>query len=326
MQIYPEKYNKLELSASERSFLRTVERALAEEDMAYYILHINPRKIDAGGGKPELFNLFIAPDGIMLFRFVEVDMGEVVNTTKLALSDMDIFDDVHSYIQEDNYSDYIDSEGGKSVDEQFWAACGSQRGITITFYSDGKGNYDIGKGVINDMSQSGSVAQPKMTEEVFLESIPLLYKTIAQVVNDHLKMASATYRNSCYTVFVKFEVVGGFHQATITGSFNGMNLSDDSDIASGEGCAWALVKGKHVCSVHGTTDDLKMHPHDHATASWVPVDRNKPDGVLRCKYCTITRIGGGNPEINISDICEWEIDYKEQTIKWKVDESKTNNW
>lgn len=73
MQIYPEKYDKLDLSASERSFLRTVERALADENMAYYILHINPRRIDVGGGKPELFNLFIAPDGIMLFRFIDVD-------------------------------------------------------------------------------------------------------------------------------------------------------------------------------------------------------------------------------------------------------------
>lgn len=73
MQIYPEKYDKLELSAPERSFLRTIERAFADEDMSYYILHINPRKLDAGGGKPELFNLLISPNGIMLFRFIDID-------------------------------------------------------------------------------------------------------------------------------------------------------------------------------------------------------------------------------------------------------------
>lgn len=72
MQVYPEKYEQLELSVDEKSFLRTIERAFSEEEMAYYVLHINPRKKDVGEGNPELFNLLLINKGILLFRFIEV--------------------------------------------------------------------------------------------------------------------------------------------------------------------------------------------------------------------------------------------------------------
>lgn len=72
MQVYPEKSEQLELSVDEKSFLRTVERAFSDEEMAYYVLHINPRKKDVGEGKPELFNLLLVNKGILLFRFIEV--------------------------------------------------------------------------------------------------------------------------------------------------------------------------------------------------------------------------------------------------------------
>lgn len=72
LQVYPEKYDQLDLSVGEKSFLRTVERAFSDEEMAYYVLQINPRKKDVGGGKPELFNLLLVNKGILLFRFLEI--------------------------------------------------------------------------------------------------------------------------------------------------------------------------------------------------------------------------------------------------------------
>ena len=72
LQVYPEKSEQLELSVDEKSFLRTVERAFSNEEMAYYVLHINPRKKDIGEGKPELFNLLLVNKGLLLFRFIEV--------------------------------------------------------------------------------------------------------------------------------------------------------------------------------------------------------------------------------------------------------------
>ena len=60
MQIYPEKNDQLGLTSEEKSFLRTVERAFSEEELAYYVLHINPRrKMDEEGNNAELFNLLI---------------------------------------------------------------------------------------------------------------------------------------------------------------------------------------------------------------------------------------------------------------------------
>ncbi|MCL2301507.1 MAG: AAA family ATPase [Firmicutes bacterium] len=72
LQIYPEKYDQLDLTVDEKSFLRTVERAFSGEEMAYYVLHINPRRKDAGAGKPELFHLLIVKEGILLLRFLDV--------------------------------------------------------------------------------------------------------------------------------------------------------------------------------------------------------------------------------------------------------------
>lgn len=83
IQVYPEKYEQLELSVDEKSFFRTIERAFSDEDMAYYVLHINPRKKDAGEGKPELFNLLLVKKGILLFRFIEAPDFAVQNTIKV---------------------------------------------------------------------------------------------------------------------------------------------------------------------------------------------------------------------------------------------------
>ena len=73
MEIYPEKYDQLELTSNERSFLRTVGRAFDEDELGYYVLHINPRKIGLEGGKPELFNLLICKEGLLLLRFFNID-------------------------------------------------------------------------------------------------------------------------------------------------------------------------------------------------------------------------------------------------------------
>ena len=85
MQIYPEKYDKLELSTSERSFLRTMERLFPGDQLAYYVLQINPRKRDAGKGQAELFNMLVVPEGILLLRFFDSDIPLVTTTTIKAM-------------------------------------------------------------------------------------------------------------------------------------------------------------------------------------------------------------------------------------------------
>ncbi|MFT9055621.1 MAG: hypothetical protein ABF449_03200 [Ethanoligenens sp.] len=106
MQVYPEKNEQLELSVDEKSFLRTVERAFFNEEMAYYVLHINPRKKDVGEGKPELFNLLLVNKGILLFRFIEVP-DLVAQMTITALGNPAVYEmlrsDIAKRLEESRY-------------------------------------------------------------------------------------------------------------------------------------------------------------------------------------------------------------------------------
>ncbi len=107
MQIYPEKYDKLELSTSERSFLRTMERAFPGDQLSYFVLQINPRKRDAGNGQAELFNMLVVPRGIILLRFFETDIPLVATTTIKAMANPMVFsvleNDIKSKLEESKY-------------------------------------------------------------------------------------------------------------------------------------------------------------------------------------------------------------------------------
>ncbi len=113
MQIYPEKYDKLELSTSERSFLRTMERSFPGDQLAYYVLQINPRKRDAGKGQAELFSMLVVPEGILLLRFFDTDIPLVTTTTIKALGSPVVFrvleNDIKTKLEE---SKYLVSESG----------------------------------------------------------------------------------------------------------------------------------------------------------------------------------------------------------------------
>lgn len=113
MQILPEKYDKLELSLSERSFLRTIDRAFPKQDMAYYVLHINPRRKDIGQGKPELFNMLVIEKGILLFRFLDIDNNDIalatINTFSKYFVYQTLFNDICERLEESKY--LIDDSG-----------------------------------------------------------------------------------------------------------------------------------------------------------------------------------------------------------------------
>jgi hypothetical protein len=115
LQLYPEKYDQLELSADEKSFLRTLERAFTNEDMAYYVLHINPRRKDAGDGKQaELFNLLLTNKGILLFRFIDVPNEIVAKRYIIALSNPVVYNMlVNDIIKRLEESRYLTNNDGK---------------------------------------------------------------------------------------------------------------------------------------------------------------------------------------------------------------------
>ena len=108
MQVYPEKYDQLELSVDEKSFLRTVERAFSGEEMAYFVLHINPRRKDTGDGKqPELFNLLLIDKGIILFRFLDAPNEVIAQSTIQALGNPVVYNlivsDIVKRLEESRY-------------------------------------------------------------------------------------------------------------------------------------------------------------------------------------------------------------------------------
>lgn len=108
MQIYPEKNDQLGLTSEEKSFLRTVERAFSEEELAYYVLHINPRrKMDEEGNNAELFNLLIVSKGIILFRFLPCQVPEIARVFIQTLSNPVVFgaldNDIKARLEESRY-------------------------------------------------------------------------------------------------------------------------------------------------------------------------------------------------------------------------------
>lgn len=100
MEIYPEKHEQLELTSNERSFLRTISRAFDEYENSYYVLHINPRRIDLGGGKPELFNLLVFDMGLLLFRFIEVEDVSIAKLTIESMAQKIVFNKIDNDIYE----------------------------------------------------------------------------------------------------------------------------------------------------------------------------------------------------------------------------------
>lgn len=92
MQVYPEKHDKLELLSCERSFIRTLERAYSDREFGYFVLHINPRKHEAGkNGAPELFDMLLCDEGILLFRFYETDNASVAQSIIHVISNQIVF-------------------------------------------------------------------------------------------------------------------------------------------------------------------------------------------------------------------------------------------
>ena len=113
MHVYPEKNEQLGLLPEERAFLRVVERAFWEEELAYYVPHINPRKKELLEGKPELFHLFLFESGIVLFRFLGIPAAVVPKALDILCSKPEFYDvvrvDLQKRLEESCY--LTDAEG-----------------------------------------------------------------------------------------------------------------------------------------------------------------------------------------------------------------------
>lgn len=203
----------------------------------------------------------------------ESAMDEVCNAIQLAMADSTTFDEVFSYSITNNYVTYTDSSGsyGQTIaDEEFWAPDGNGHAVTITWNPDDNGTYNIAKGIVNDMTYgNGSVGQTRVSDSVkqcYLDEMGTqqkLYTSLKQNIGETLTEKSASYKNSSYTVFVRFNLVDNVYKPTIYGSFNGTNLSPDSEAAIGSGTEDYTPEGEaNVTKPQGGTQQAQYNNSD----------------------------------------------------------------
>jgi len=185
-------------------------------------------------------------------------MDEVINAVQLALTDADICDEMLRYSIDNNYLTYTDSSGiyGQTyTDIEFWAPDGSGRATTITF-NPTKGflsnKYVVAEGIVNDMTYgNGSTAgEPRAmlgsqiaNNQCYLKNASAkddsttayLYNKIRQSIGNDINIISATYKNSSYTVFIKWNSTDNTIIPDVYGSFNGTNLHDEANASLGSG-------------------------------------------------------------------------------------------
>ena len=223
-------------------------------------------------------------------------MDEVVNAVQLAMADQDCYDEMIKYSCDNNFITYTDSSGNYGqviADGEYWAPDGLGRATTITFNpeKDSEGNtiYKLSNAIVNDMTYgNGSVAENRVMQgnqidnnQCYLKNASLngsqtgyLYNRIRQSIGDDVITTSATYANSSFTIFIRFNQKDGVTVADVNGSFNGTNLTADAPASKGS----------------GTNTSIK----DPNTGSMKPGNPSNPQGgTTNTNYSSSALQGGG---------------------------------
>lgn len=183
----------------------------------------------------------------------ESAMNELVEAFQRALIESEVLDESLCYEIGNNFITYTDSSGiygAQTVDEEFWAPDGAGRATTITFNPTDNGTYIFADAFVNEMTYgNGSMVTPTrmMDERGSADPIQcrfsemqangknLLYTKVQATMGNSIKLNSATYRQSSYTVFIRYVIVGGAVQAEVHGMFNGTNLTPECPASVGSG-------------------------------------------------------------------------------------------
>ena len=180
-------------------------------------------------------------------------LNEVTNSMQLALADADIYDELVNFAVEDNYSCYCDgdsttntnanrtitkspnlwlfNDNARLLDETVYKPAGKMRGVTVTFKPNGKSEYILKDGIVNqignDSTKKGSGAGKTLADANFER----LYNRVRSTVGDTIKVNSQTYKNSDYTIFISMGTTGGSQAdkqdaIQVYGQYNGTNLPE----------------------------------------------------------------------------------------------------
>ena len=186
-------------------------------------------------------------------------MDELSNSITLAIADQEIYDELLVIVDNENFSCYADGDSSTNtdankvvtkspslwlyndncrlLDETPYKPAGKMRGVTITFRPNGKSEYILKDGIVNQIGATSTKKGPnalagKQLVETDFEG---LYNNIRSTIGDTIKVSSQTYRNSDYTIFISMGTTGG-NQADkqdaiqVYGQYNGTNLSEVVDV------------------------------------------------------------------------------------------------
>lgn len=169
------------------------------------------------------------------------------------------------------------SDEARVADETVFQPNGTMRGVTITFAptknGGAKSKFILAQGHVNRMdAKTGSeinttivsaTAPAEKANTNYSGSYPgndiqiqsakdpsssytYMYNQLRSVIGDTVELKSQTYRNSCYTVFIKMGTTGGKQASAqdaiqVYGQWNGTNLMND-----GKGQNTALTGGRTI--------------------------------------------------------------------------------
>ena len=186
-------------------------------------------------------------------------MSEVVNSARLTLGELTIYDEMLPFVVADNFSCYADGntetnidankiitkqpdhwiyeDAARKLDETPYKPDGKMRGLTITIKPSESGLYTLKDGVVNQMgdesTKKGNLAGIKMSDP----KCEGFYNRLRSSIGDTLQASSSTYKHSDYTIFIRMGTTGG-NQAEnqdaieVWGQFNGTNLPDTTGSTS----------------------------------------------------------------------------------------------
>ena len=189
-------------------------------------------------------------------------MGEVSNSVQLSLADSSVYDELLVCSEKDNYSCYADgdtatnidanktvtkspdlwlyNDNARKLDETAYKPSGKMRGVTITLRPNGKSEYILKNGIVNQIgdesTKKGDEAGKLLSETQFSN----MYNRLRSTIGDTVKVSSQTYRNSDYTIFISMGTTGG-NQADkqdaikVYGQYNGTNLPEVAAPVAGAG-------------------------------------------------------------------------------------------
>lgn len=167
-----------------------------------------------------------------------VSMEEIVDALEASLIDVNVYSEVMQYSVKNNFSEYdIKEDGTPGIPS------GEMKGITITFSSEIIGDKPVvvlNNGVINEMPNTEN-SGVRFLDKNYKDSldVPYTVKNMSGTLQDSalsqylesrigptIELASKSYENSSYTVFISISGSGTDKMVSTYGLWNGVNLAE----------------------------------------------------------------------------------------------------